>query len=42
MNKHGQTNNVSSDIKIITNQNKIAELLNKFIDDYYKGKLNGK
>ncbi len=41
-NKQVQSINLSSETIIKTEQNKIAEILNNFIDDYYKGKLSGK
>ena len=41
-NKQIQINNLNNDKLIKPDQNKISEILNNFIDEYYKGKLRGK
>lgn len=41
-NKQLKINNINNNKLIKTDQNKIAEILNNFIDEYYKGKLKGK
>jgi len=42
LNKQVQINNKSSEKIIKTNQNKISEILNNFVDEYYTSKLSGK